>query len=244
MKQLIKAGISALLITPSYSFLPSLFKDVDFPIIQVDRQTQSLPYSSVRLNNKKGGYIATRHLLELGHRDITCITGPMHVLSAQERTEGFKWAVQEFGIDPAKLTYLEGDYLMKSGYSLADQIENSRCTAIFCENDMMAVGIYKRFRELGITVGKDISIVGFDDISYCDFFDVPLTSVYQSGYDIGYTACSRAFYEIKNPSDSKQTIFFEPKLIIRDSTTKVIQEKDKIFTSNIKSNSKYNSSAF
>lgn len=87
---------------------------------------------------------------------------------------------------------IEGDYLSTGGYALADSVIAGGFTAVFCENDMTAIGLYRRFRERGITVGQDISVVGFDDISFCEMLDTPLTTIRQSGYDIGYEACSRA----------------------------------------------------
>ena len=85
---------------------------------------------------------------------------------------------------------------------------------------MMALGVCRYFREHGINVGSDITLVGFDDISFCEFMETPLTTVRQSGYDIGNEACKRAFLEIEHPDLPKQTIYFEPELIIRKSSEK------------------------
>ena len=220
IRQFVSAGISALLIAPSYNCHPSVFEGVPFPVIQVDRQSPSLPFSSIRLNNKKGGYLATRQLIELGRRHIICITGPNWLLSSQEREEGFRWAMNEAGISVTPDMILEGDYQTESGYRLAPQLLSKGASAVFCENDMMALGVYRYFREHGINVGSDISLVGFDDISFCEFMETPLTTVRQSGYDIGNEACKRAFLEIEHPDLPKQTIYFEPELIIRKSSEK------------------------
>lgn len=218
IRQFISAGVSALLIAPSYNCHPSVFEGIPFPVIQVDRQSPSLPFSSIRLNNKKGGYLATRHLIELGHRSIFCITGPGWLLSSQEREAGFRWAMGEAGLPVTDGMVLEGDYQTQSGYRLAPRLLTGGASAVFCENDMMALGVYRCFQELGVHVGTDVSLVGFDDISICEFLETPLTTVRQSGYDIGNEACKRAFLEIEHPDLPRQTVFFEPELIVRKSS--------------------------
>ncbi len=220
IRQFISAGISALLIAPSYNCHPSVFEGIPFPVIQVDRQSPSLPFSSIRLNNKKGGYLATRHLIESGHRNIFCITGPNWLLSSQEREAGYRWAMNEAGLSVADGMVLEGDYQTESGYRLAPLLLSGGASAVFCENDMMALGVYRCFQERGVVIGRDISLVGFDDISFCEFLEIPLTTVRQSGYDIGNEACKRAFSEIEHPELPKQTVFFEPELIVRKSSGK------------------------
>jgi len=138
-------------------------------------------------------------------------------MSSQERESGYRWAMEEAGISVTGDMVIEGDYLSTGGYALADSVIAGGFTAVFCENDMTAIGLYRRFRERGITVGQDISVVGFDDISFCEMLDTPLTTIRQSGYDIGYEACSRAMQEIANPELPHQSIYFEPRLIKRES---------------------------
>ena len=124
------------------------------------------------------------------------------------------------GFTPPSNGVIEGDYMSDSGFEAADVILERGFTAVFSTNDMMAYGILKRFRQLKIRVPQDISIVGFDDVVYSALLDVPLTTIRQSGYNMGYEACKRAFEEIEDPKIMKQTIQFEPELIIRESTAK------------------------
>lgn len=217
IRSMAATGVSAMIVALSYNCSPDVFAGMSCPVIQVDRQSPSLPYSSIRLNNRKGGYLAARHLIELGHRRVACITGPRWLMSSQERESGYRWAMEEAGISVTGDMVIEGDYLSTGGYALADSVIAGGFTAVFCENDMTAIGLYRRFRERGITVGQDISVVGFDDISFCEMLDTPLTTIRQSGYDIGYEACSRAMQEIANPELPHQSIYFEPRLIKRES---------------------------
>lgn len=220
IRSMAASGVAALMIALSYNCSPDVFSEIACPVIQVDRQSPSLPYSSVRLNNRKGGYLATGHLIELGHRRIACITGPSWLMSSQERESGYRWAMEEAGLDVTDDMVMEGDYFPAGGYALADAVIAGGFTAVFCENDMTAIGLYRRFRERGVAVGQDISVVGFDDISFCEMLDTPLTTVRQSGYDIGYEACSRALQEIESPEMPHQSIYFEPRLIKRESARK------------------------
>lgn len=217
LKEFINANISALLITPSYNCPPSLLENIPFPVIQVDRQSPTVPHSTVRLNNKKGGYLATQHLINNRHKKIACLTGPSWLLSSQERLDGYRWAMDEAKIPVSKNMIFEGNYQTDSGYRLAPDILNRDFTALFCCNDTMALGIYQYMLQQNLRVGEDLSIIGFDDITTCRFLKPPLTTIRQSGYEIGYEACKRAFAEINDPSLIKSTILFEPELIIRES---------------------------
>lgn len=210
--------ISGLLIISAANCEQAMFQTVKFPVVQVDRQSPTLTCSAVILNHKKGGYLATRHLLELGHTRIACITGPQKHESARRRMEGYLWAFQEAGIPVPKDAIFEGNYQSDGGYIATDKIISGGFTAVFSGNDQMAMGLYKRLHELKKRVPNDISVVGYDDILYSDLLGVPLTTIHQSGYDLGYAACQRLLIEMDNPNIPKQTIYFEPELVIREST--------------------------
>ena len=86
----------------------------------------------------------------------------------------------------------------------------------------MAFGAYHQIREQGLSIPEDISIVGFDDISFSDMLEVPLTTISQPTYDIGLETARRVIYEIENSDAKKQTILFEPQLVIRKSTKSIL----------------------
>ena len=143
IRSMAATGVSALIVALSYNCSPDVFAGMSCPVIQVDRQSPSLPYSSIRLNNRKGGYLAARHLIELGHRRVACITGPRWLMSSQERESGYRWAMEEAGISVTGDMVIEGDYLSTGGYALADSVIAGGFTAVFCENDMTAIGLYR-----------------------------------------------------------------------------------------------------
>lgn len=208
------------------SLYQKIISDISIPIVLVDRYDPSFNCSSVKLNNKKGAYIATSHLLSLGHREIACITGAVGLRSTSERMEGVRWAFKDFGIDMREDYVYEGNYLHSGGYDAVKKIINTPVTAIFAFNDMMAFGAIRMLHQAGLQIPNDMSIIGFDDIYFSELLDVPLTTIQQPAYEIGCEAVRRAIIEIENKNISKQNIFFEPELIIRKSTAKY-KEREK-----------------
>lgn len=213
------ADLSALLITASEDCTSRLFRNFRCPIVQVDRQSPALCCSSVILNSKKGGFLATQHLLELGHRKLAYLSGPMQLVSARERLNGFYWAMQNRGLPIPDDCVYEGDYQYQSGYRLAEEILDRNYTGVICGNDVMAFGLMKRCSERGVQIPQSLSVVGFDNLQFSSLITPALTTVSQSGFTIGYRACQIAFQEIESPNATRQTVLLEPGLVIRGSTS-------------------------
>ncbi len=223
IRSLYARGVDGILMTTSMGIdvkeYDALFRSLNVPIVLIDRVIPALSCSSLTYNHKKGSYLATRHLLELGHRRIACLTGgSANYASIPERTSGYLWAFEEFGVKPPEDGIIVGDYTDKSGYCAADAVVSGRFTAVFCCNDMMAYGLYKRLRQLNVRIPDDLSVVGFDDVEFSDLIDPPLTTVRQSSYTLGCEAALRLFMEIKDRTLPNRSIFFEPILIQRAST--------------------------
>jgi LacI family transcriptional regulator len=223
IESMIGKGVEGILITTSaqadISMYRSIFASVKIPIILVDRIIPTLSNSSITFNHKKGGYLATRYLIELGHRRIACLAGgPETNPNAAQRIDGYHWAFTECGERIPKNWLLQGDYSDQSGYDLADTLLEGGFTAVFSCNDMMAYGLYKRARERNVRIPQDLSVVGFDDIAFSCLIDPPLTTIRQSAYELGQAAASRLVLEMADPSISRQSIYFEPFLVVRNST--------------------------
>jgi LacI family transcriptional regulator len=186
------------------------------PVILLDRYMFGFNCSTISVNHKNGAYIAMKHLFDLGHRRIACLSGPTK--NSRERLRGVAQAYDDYGIPMPPDSIFQGTYLAPSGYEAADAILDGGFTAVFSFNDMMAYGLYKRFHELGVKVPKDISIIGYDDIFFSDLLEVPLSSVNQPAFSLGQKAALQAFYEMEHPGAPKQTIYFEPALKVRKST--------------------------
>lgn len=197
----------------------------DSSVIFIDRAPEGGTYSGVFLNNVKAGYIATKHLIDLNHKNIGCITGPKQVQNSEERLNGYKKALNDAGINVNEDIILTGDYQMHSGYEAAKKlIKNRSVTAIFALNDLMAFGVYKAAQELGVKIPNDISIVGFDNLSFNELLTPKLTTIDQKVSKMGQAAARLLLNRIAGEKQNK-SIYLEPQFIIRESTTFCKEEK-------------------
>jgi len=136
-------------------------------------------YACIVADEHNGGCLATRHLLELGHRKIGCIVLAGDSTSSVARAEGYRTALQEAGISPAKGWIVESEYGYVAGEVAAHELLKlpERPTAVVAHNDLIAIGAMKAFKEAGVRVPTDISVVGFDDIAAASYVQPPLTTV-------------------------------------------------------------------
>lgn len=197
-----------------------LMRNFNRPVILVDRRFEELEVSTIVVNHKKGASMAIEYLAQMGHRNIAILSGPRY--STSHRYYGVQQACEKLGLKITSADVFEGDYTMKSAYMLADNIVAGGYSAVFCFNDMMAYGLYKRCMEIGTQIPKDISIVGFDDIFFSDYIN--LTAIRQPAYNMGIEAARRAFYELDNPDAEPRFLFFEPSIHIRGSVSARSQE--------------------
>ena len=189
-------------------------------IISIDYRTQYKSVSNVMLDNKMGGFLATRHLIEQGHRKIGCITGPLQADSstANQRYLGYKQALEKYQIEVNEKFVAYGEYNIESGVKHAGTLLSEGVTGIVAANDLCAYGIYKWAREHGITIPDDLSVVGYDDIVYSDFFSPRLTTIRQPAYDMGFEAANKIIESCEDISDGDKDLIFKPELVIGGST--------------------------
>ena len=197
-----------------------LMKKLKVPFVMIDRFLEEVDCCSVIVNHRSGGYAATKHLLELGHRNIACVAGPLALEDSQHRLKGYKEALEEFGVSYDPDLVYEGNYDRESGGEAVEYILglSKKVTAIFSFNDMSAYGVYNRLKRHNYYIPRDMSLVGYDDIFFSEILDVPLTSVSQPVYDMGVEAVLQIISEIDSGVNSKKCITFQPKLTVREST--------------------------
>ena len=191
------------------------------PVVCIDRQPPGWKGDVVLVANEAGAHSATRHLLRMGHRQLAVITGPLHLANAVERLKGFRRALAgaKVSIEPE---YIQEDrFNRQSGYLAAIRLLRMlpRPTAIFACNDLMAMGVLLAARELGLRCPEDLSIVGFDDLDFAEFTAPALTSVHQSGYQLGTTAARLLLERIDGSKQSPQKIVLPSELKIRHSVS-------------------------
>lgn len=190
------------------------------PVVCIDRVPEGWKGDAVLVANENGAYEATRHLLQLGHRRLAVITGPLRLTNAAERLKGFKRALQEarVAVDPDFVQ--EARFDTPTGYQAAMRLLRMlpRPTAILACNDLMAFGVLQAARELGIRCPEELSIVGFDSLEFTNFTDPALTSVYQPGYQLGATAARRLLQRIEGVESAPRRILLPAELRKRNST--------------------------
>jgi|SRR5579859_7703959 len=159
-------------------------------VVCIDRLPKNWSGDSVTADNEEGAYNATRCLLQMGHTKLAVITGPLHLTNAKERLNGFKRAVREARLQLSPEYVQETSFDKSGGHSKALVLLRliPRPTAIFAENDMMALGALLAIREAGLRCPEDVSLMGFDDLELAETTNPSLSSVSQSGYQLGTTA--------------------------------------------------------
>lgn len=197
-------------------YIETYYYDRKKPIANVGNGETRFECGNVIFNNERGGYVATKHLLELGHRRIGCITGEN--FKPASRLNGYKRALEEYGIPYDKSLVKAGDYHEELGEKYANELYDKGVTAIFTFNDLMAYGVYRMAEKQNLVIGKDISVVGFDDLEFSSFLAIPLTSVHQPAYEMGEAGCKMLIKMIRENTKLVDDIIFEPELIVRKST--------------------------
>jgi len=194
VRELRSYHIAGLLIIPAASADSAIhlraYASASVPVVCIDRVPEGWKGDAVLVANEEGSYSVTRHMIQMGHRRLAVITGPLKLNNAAERLKGFTRALQEahLAVDPEFVQ--EARFDTPSGYQAAVRLLRMlpRPTAIFASNDLMAFGALQATRELGLRCPEDVSIAGFDSLEFSSLTDPSLTSVYQPGYQLGATA--------------------------------------------------------
>jgi LacI family transcriptional regulator len=202
----------------SDSYLLELQKE-QTPIVLLNRNVPEFPDNCINLNNNYGGYLATKYLLDKGHRDIAYIAGPLWKSDAQDRLEGHKKALAQYGIKFNDNLLFEGDFDEESGMNGLQYFIDKKLkfTGLICANDEMASGALGKARDQQISVPNDLSIIGYDDINVAYFLHPKLTTIRYPVEEMGKMAAKWVIKNVykKDVNDIKTT--FEPQLIIRNS---------------------------
>jgi LacI family transcriptional regulator len=195
-----------------------------FPFVLVNRRIHHRIWGRkvdyIVLDNVSGGYMAMEHLYKLGHRRIGIIIGGLNISTAIERTEGARRLLDEYGLPFDSDLVIECHFSKELAYQAAKRFlaMKNPPTAIFAENDYMALGCREAILDSGLRIPEDMALVGFDDIGPASLRGVEITTVSQKKYEMGSLAAKTLINRIANekPATVCQTIL-EPELIIRNS---------------------------
>ncbi|MER7278890.1 LacI family DNA-binding transcriptional regulator [Dactylosporangium sp. NPDC000244] len=190
------------------------------PVVLVDRGSGRHSRCSVAVDDILGGRLAGEHLVEQGHRRIAFVGGPMSIAQVQDRRAGIAEAVE----GRAELVVVPTPNLtVAAGRAAATQIasgpDGERPTAVFCANDLLALGVLQEMTQRGLRVPQDVAIVGYDDIEFAAAAAVPLSSVRQPREQLGRTAAALLLEEIEDDGRHEHRhVVFQPELIVRESS--------------------------
>jgi DNA-binding LacI/PurR family transcriptional regulator len=195
----------------------------DFPTVFIGDVSKNEEIGWVALDDVKAGYMAAKHLLELGHRDILCITGLQNEACTKDRNQGIFQAFAEYGVPLDSEKIINGDWAATSAYQAVESAlkNNIKFTAVLAENDRMAIGAMRAFRDAGFSVPEQYSVIGIDDMPLASYFDPPLTTIQQNVTEIGKEAAEMLIQKIAQPELKGQSSRFSVQLIQRKSTAPI-----------------------
>jgi LacI family transcriptional regulator, galactose operon repressor len=206
----------------------SLIADLRFrkvPLVFVDVGPQAAGITNIRVNYQEGIREAVSHLAKLGHKRIAFVAGPANLKSAMARRAAFEAAMEENGLTADQELIVTGDHKVEGGIAAMAQLAalSKRPTAILCSNDMTAVGVMREAYDRGISIPRELSVIGFDDIRLAEFTTPPLTTVRMSQKQLAEFAFQALRGEVEGPDGSAngKELELETSLILRGSTAKV-----------------------
>jgi LacI family transcriptional regulator len=210
-----------LMVVPfDYEVIVQDLKEHDLPYVIIDHHNGTGSEPSVTATNRQGERDAMRHLLALGHRRIGFITGRMDIACSHDRLQGYYDGLAEVDLPFDPILVREGDFTQPTGFQQAQallQLEEPP-TAIVASNDVMAFGVMDAVKAAGLTIGRGISIVGFDDIFMASQTYPPLTTVRQPMAGMGETALELLITILEGRTALSQRRELPTELIIREST--------------------------
>ncbi|GAB4084643.1 LacI family DNA-binding transcriptional regulator [Myceligenerans cantabricum] len=194
-------------------------RSIPYVVIDTDGEPPN-DVAAVGSDNWNGGLMATRHLLGLGHRRIACITGPGDMLCSRARVDGYRSAHDEAGVGYDPSLVINGNFYVEAGYEHGMRLLSGpdRPTAIFAGSDMQALGVLRAAHELRLSVPRDLSVVGYDDLPLASWVGPPLTTVRQPLTEMGAAATRMLFEMSAGGVPAVRRLNLATDLVVREST--------------------------
>ena len=195
-----------------------------FPLVFVDRIPKGVRQNAVSTNNIKAARMATRHLIELGHKRVAVLAGDLNFSTHAERLEGFRRAMHQAGLDIPEAYLRSGNLQLEDGYEAGLELLKLKHppTAVFASNNKLLVGLLRAVSEMHVPCPGKVSVLGFDDHVWNQHFNPRLTSVAQPTYDIGRCAFEMLLARMEDqPLLGKQwssIMLLDAQLKVREST--------------------------
>jgi len=202
--------------------LSMLLANEVIPKVLVDREVTGVAADLIEADHVQGAYEATRYLISLGHKRIACVAGPDTLLPSGGRVAGYQRALKEAGITVCDDFIVHSDFTSEGGFNAFQKLLtlDSKPTAIFASNDLMAIGGICAANQAGVKIPQDLSVIGYDDIALASFSTPPLTTIAQPKYQIGQLTAKTLVERISNPDSQVRRTMLTPELVIRQSTSR------------------------
>ena len=195
----------------------ALLRKKKIPYLNLDSRFIQNKYA-IKIDDHRGGKLAANHLLELNHEIVAFIGSKSDFSNIWNRYKGFSEVITTAN---KKIRLFETELTKEGGKEVADQLFASDATAVFCSNDLIAVGIYEQARKRGIQIPEQLSVVGFDDISFADILIPKLTTIRQPMRDVAHMAVKQLLKMIKDRNYAFISEVLPVELIVRESTAKL-----------------------
>ena len=188
------------------------------PVVVVNRFIPEMNQSCIDIDNELGGKLATQYLLQKGHTEIACITGPLDKSDARGRLQGYRVALEEAGLTYNEALISEAGFTEETGAIATKKLLKRKCrfSAIFASNDHMAFGAFEVLRSEGLSIPNDVSLVGFDDNLFARYLTPALTTI---NFPIEQMSIEAVQLTLQKLNKNKRDVNFKlnPALVVRDS---------------------------
>jgi DNA-binding LacI/PurR family transcriptional regulator len=212
-----------MLITMHSKAIANAIRELKMPILLINRMLPNYTGDVVSSDSFQGGYMATKHLVDLGHESIAFLTSKIQLVSTMQRFQGYRQFLENHHLLFFDRWVFYGDLSMQSGYEIANKyaanIQNLP-KAVVVADDIMAIGFINRLAELGIKVPEMLSVIGYDNISFGSLANINLTTIDQKIEEMSKHAARLILKRIENPDAQVERIILEPRLIIRNTTAR------------------------
>ncbi len=193
---------------------------MQIPFVAFGRMLDHDDYAYVDEDGEYGMELITCHLADLGHKRIAYLDAPAEFMFGHYRRQGFLAGLKDNNLEMDERLMVTGDLTQRAGYQLGTDLLTSEDppTAIVASNDLMALGVISAAQQLGMEVGNEIAITGFDNIPLAEHCHPPLTTVHQPIYQIGEMVCEMLIKQIRGETLDQDQILLQPSLMIRQSS--------------------------
>jgi LacI family transcriptional regulator len=226
IEAMVGLGVGGFVISPAVGSSSETFELIrarSLPYVICVRDIRDENADYVGADDYQCGVLASSHLVELDHKNIAIIGGPWELATTRQRIAGFREVMDHHGLSVQQELILSGPPTLDFGREMTKQLVQSgeNFTAVFCYNDIVAVGVCAGLRASGKKVAEDISVVGVDNLPESEAAFPALTTVEIYPRSIGKRAAEALIKALKDMSDRKEKIILSPKLIARESTAKI-----------------------